>query len=105
MLHTKLTQPKGMSDADFYGIWLEEGQFALQALVTPSSKLKGVWKVAGLHEVYALFDVDSPSEFDRVLVNVPMIKKGYRHMLELRYQVLSPYTEWVQLLKEIVSGA
>ena len=102
MLHTRLTQPREMSDTEFYSIWLEEGQFALQALQTPSAMLKGVWKVAGLQEVYALFEVESPSELDRVLANVPMIKKGYGHMLEQRYQLLSPYTDWVSLLEDIV---
>jgi muconolactone delta-isomerase len=101
MLHTQLAQPAGMKDEEFYGIWLTEARFAVEAMKQPSM-LKGVWKVAGLHEVYSLFEVESPSEFDRILANVPMIKQGYRHMLTQSYRVLSPYTEWVALLESIV---
>lgn len=102
LFHSKLTKPAGMSDKEFYGVWLEEAQAALSA---PKEVLKGIWKVAGLHEVYVLFEVESAAQLDAILAELPMYKRGYSHLVETTYNVLGPYEEWAKLMQSIVDGA
>jgi muconolactone delta-isomerase len=99
LFHSKLTKPVGMTDKEFYGVWLEESQAALAA---PKDVLKGIWKVAGLHEVYVLFEVESAEQLDAILAELPMYKRGYSHMVETTYSVLGPYEEWARLMQSIV---
>lgn len=101
MFHSKLTKPAGMSDKEFYGVWLEEGRAALSA---PKDILKGIWKVAGLHEVYVLFEVESAAQLDQILAELPMYKRGYSNVVETTYSVLGPYEEWVGLMESIVNA-
>ena len=100
LFHSKLTKPAGMSDKEFYGVWAEEGHAALSA---PKEVLKGIWKVAGLHEVYVLFEVESASQLDAILAELPMYKRGYSHMVETTYSVLGPYEDWVNLMESIIA--
>lgn len=100
LFHSKLTKPADMSDKEFYSVWVEEGHAAMSA---PKDVLKGIWKVAGLHEVYVLFEVESASQLDQILAELPMYRRGYSHVVETTYSVLGPYEDWLKLMETIVA--
>ncbi len=70
--------PADMSQPDLFAIWVEEADAALGA------KKQGIvvdlWKCVGMRRVIAIVDVESPDMLDRILMDLPIMKKMGQHV-------------------------
>jgi muconolactone delta-isomerase len=70
--------PADMSQQDLFTIWAEEADAALGA------KKEGIvvdlWKCVGMRRVIVLVDVPSPDTLDRILLDLPIMKKHGQHV-------------------------
>ena len=57
MLKSHISKPEGLSNKEFYGVWLKEAEAAVAAY--KAGAIKGIWKVAGKPEVVTILDVES----------------------------------------------
>ena len=67
-----------MSQQDLFSSWVEEADAALGA------KKQGIvvdlWKCVGMRRVIAIVDVESPDMLDRILMDLPIMKKMGQHV-------------------------
>ena len=66
--------------------------------------IKGIWKVAGKPEVVAFLDAESADILESAVLNLPIWKLGYSHMVKLEWEVLRPYENWYEDLKKLAVG-
>jgi len=102
MLHARLNKPQGMSNKEFYGVWLKEAEAAVGAL--KAGLMKAIWKVPGKPEVIAVMDVDSADAIEAAILNLPIWKLGYSHLVtNLEWTPLRPYENWYEDLKKLAA--
>ena len=53
MLKSHISKPEGLSNKEFYGVWLKEAEAAVAAY--KAGAIKGIWKVAGKPEVVGMY--------------------------------------------------
>jgi muconolactone delta-isomerase len=100
MVQAQVAQPAGMSNKEFYGVWLKEAEAAVAALKTGA--IKALYKVPGKPAVVAILDVNSADEIDQVIHSLPIWKLGYAHMVkDLTWTPLRPYENWAEDLKKL----
>jgi muconolactone delta-isomerase len=100
MLQAQLAKPAGMSNKEFYGIWLQEAEAAVAAL--KAGALKALYKVPGQFAVVAILDVKTADELDQAICNLPIWKLGYSHIVtESQWTALRPYENWAEDLKQL----
>jgi len=99
MLKSRISKPEGLSNKEFYGVWLKEAEAAVAAC--KAGVIKGIWKVAGKPEVVAILDVESADALDSAVLNFPFLKLGYSHLLKMEWNVLRPYENWYEDLKKL----
>ena len=103
MLRAHLEKPQNTSNKEFYGVWLKEAEAAVAAY--KAGVIKAIWKVAGKPEVIAVLDVDSADTLESAVLNLPIWKLGYSHIVtNLEWEVLRPYESWYEDLKKLAVG-
>lgn len=102
MLKAHLDKPQSMSNKEFYGVWLKEAEAAVGAL--KAGLIKAIWKVPGKTEVIAVMDVDSADAIEAAILNLPIWKLGYSHIVtNLEWTPLRPYESWYEDLKKLAA--
>jgi muconolactone delta-isomerase len=100
MLQAQIAQPVGMSNKEFYGVWLKEAEAAVAAL--QAGAIKALYKVPGKPAVVAILEVNTADDIDHAIYNLPIWKLGYSHIVtELTWTALRPYENWVEDLKKL----
>jgi muconolactone delta-isomerase len=100
MFHGRLEKPDGMSNEEFYGLWEEESEAAVELL--GAGTIKWAYKVAGQPEIVSLIDVPDNGGIDGFLQSLPIYRKGYSHLVkDLRWFPLREYADWYAELKEL----
>jgi muconolactone delta-isomerase len=103
MLKSHISKPEGLSNKEFYGVWLKEAEGAVAA--HKAGVIKGIWKVAGKPEVVAILDVESADALESAVLNFPFWKLGYSHIVNMEWNVLRPYENWYEDLKKLAVDA
>lgn len=102
MLKAHLEKPQSMSKKDFYGVWLKEAEAAVAAY--KAGVIKAIWKVPGQTEVIAVLDVDSADTLEAAVLNLPIWKLGYSHLVtNIEWTPLRPYENWYEDLKKLAT--
>ena len=102
MLKAHLTKPQNLSNKEFYGIWLKEAEAAVAAY--RAGAIKAIWKVPGQTEVIAVLDADSADTLEAAILNLPIWKLGYSHIVtSLEWTPLRPYENWAEDLKKLAA--
>jgi len=99
MLKAHISKPEGLSNKEFYGVWLKEAEAAVAAY--KACAIKGIWKVAGKPEVVTILDVESADALESAVLNFPIWKLGYSHIVNIEWNVLRPYENWYEDLKKL----
>jgi muconolactone delta-isomerase len=99
MLKSHISKPEGLSNKEFYGVWLKEAEAAVAAY--KACAIKGIWKVAGKPEVVTILDVESADALESAVLNFPIWKLGYSHRVTIEWNVLRPYENWYEDLKKL----
>jgi muconolactone delta-isomerase len=103
MLKSHISKPEGLSNKEFYGVWLKEAEAAVAAY--KAGVIKGIWKVAGKPEVVTILDVESADVLESAMLNFPIWKLGYSHIVNIEWNVLRPYQNWYEDLKKLAVDA
>jgi muconolactone delta-isomerase len=103
MLKSHISKPEGLSNKEFYGVWLKEAEGAVAAY--KAGVIKGIWKVAGKPEVVTILDVESADALESAVLNFPFWKLGYSHIVNMEWNVLRPYENWYEDLKKLAVDA
>ncbi len=61
-----------------FGIWAEEADAALGAKA--AGVVVDLWKIVGERKVLAIVKVDTPDDLDRILFDLPIMKKMGQHV-------------------------
>lgn len=102
MLKAHLTKPQNLSNKEFYGVWLKEAEAAVAAY--KAGVIKAIWKVPGQTQVIAVLDVDSADTLEAAVLNLPIWKLGYSHIVtSLEWTPLRPYENWYEDLKKLAA--
>jgi muconolactone delta-isomerase len=102
MLTAHLEKPQGTSNKEFYGVWLKEAEAAVAAY--KAGVIKAIWKVAGKPKVIVVLDVDSADTLETTILNLPIWKLGYSHIVtKLEWEVLRSYETWYEDLKKLAN--
>ncbi|MEW6296250.1 MAG: muconolactone Delta-isomerase family protein [Thermodesulfobacteriota bacterium] len=102
MLKAQLTKPQNLSNKEFYGVWLKEAEAAVAAL--KAGVIKALWKVPGQTQVIAVLEVDSADTLESAILNLPIWKLGYSHIVtSLEWTPLRPYENWYEDLKKLAA--
>lgn len=100
MLKAHLDKPANLSNKEFYTVWRQEAEAAMGAY--KMGVIKGIWKVAGKPEVYAVLDVDSHETLEHAVLELPIWKLGYSHLVtSIEFTPLRPYENWAEDLKKL----
>jgi muconolactone delta-isomerase len=67
-----------MSQQDLFEIWAEEAGAALGAKA--AGVVVDLWKVVGERRVIVIVDVDGPDTLDRILMDLPIMKRMGQHV-------------------------
>ncbi len=67
-----------MSQQDLFTIWAEEADAALGA--KEQGIVVDLWKCVGMRRVIAILEVPSPDTLDRILLDLPIMKKMGQHV-------------------------
>jgi len=101
MLKAQINKPAGVSNKEFYGVWLKEAEAAVAA--HKAGVIKAIWKVAGKPEVVAVLDVESADVLEAAVLGLPLWKLGYSHMVKVEWDVVRPYENWYEDLKKLAA--
>jgi len=102
MLKAYISKPQNVSNKEFYGVWLKEAEAAMGAV--KAGAIKAIWKVAGRPEVIAVLEVDSADTLESAVLNLPIWKLGYSHIVtNLEWTLLRPYEHWYEDLKKLAN--
>lgn len=85
------------SQADLFRIWAEEAETALAA--KSGGVVVDLWKVVGERRVVAVVNVDSPDALDRILFDLPIMKK-HGHAVDVQVKSLRRYEDFAADVKE-----
>jgi len=100
MLKATLAKPEGMSNKEFYAVWEKEAEAALAAL--KAGVIKAIYKVPGKPQVVVIMDVDTADDLEHAILNLPIWKLGYSHIVkDLEWTALRPYENWAEDLKKL----
>ena len=100
MLKATLAKPEGMSNKEFYGVWEKEAEAALAAL--KAGVIKAIYKVPGKPQVIVIMDVDTADDMEHAILNLPIWKLGYSHIVtDIEWTALRPYENWAEDLKKL----
>ncbi len=103
LLRVALAQPEGMSNKEFFGVWVQEARAALQAM--QAGAIKSIYKVSGKYEVIVILEVESTDQIDEILYSMPIWTEGYSHIVkELDWTLLRPYEHWAQQLEGLAAA-
>jgi muconolactone delta-isomerase len=103
MLRAYIDKPDNLSNKEFYSVWLQESEAAMDAV--KAGAIKGIWKVAGRPEVIAVLDVPSADDLDHAIHSLPIWKLGYSHFArDPEIIPLRPYVYWAEDLKALARG-
>ena len=67
-----------MQQQGLLGVWAEEADAALGA--KPAGVVRDLWKVVGERKVFAIIDVATPDDLDRILFDLPIMQKMGHHV-------------------------
>jgi muconolactone delta-isomerase len=100
MFHGRLEKPADMTSQEFYALWEEESEAAVELL--GAGTIKWAYKVAGQPEVVALIDVQDNGGIDGLLNSLPIYRKGYSQIVkDLKWFPLREYADWYAELKTL----
>lgn len=103
MMWAKLAKPEGIDNKEFFDVWFQESQAALEAL--KAGAIKAIWKVAGKYEVVAVMEVGSGDDLDAIVHSLPIWKLGYAHIVpEINWIPLRSYENWSKQLATLKQG-
>jgi muconolactone D-isomerase len=85
------------SQADLFKIWAEEADAALAAKA--DGAVVDLWKVVGERRVFAVVNVDSPDTLDRILFDLPIMKK-HGHSVDVQVKSLRRYEDFAADVKD-----
>ncbi|MGK7892976.1 MAG: muconolactone Delta-isomerase [Xenococcus sp. (in: cyanobacteria)] len=88
-----------MSQQDLFNIWSEEADAALGAKA--AGVVVDLWKCVGTRRVIAIVNVDSPDELDRILFNLPIMKRMGQHV-QVQVTPLRRYEDFAADVKEMI---
>ena len=100
LLHAKIKKPRGVSNAEFYGVWQRESVASREL----AKQGVPIFKVAGKYEVVLLVEVGSESELDEAIHSLPIWTEGFQDMVEIEATLLRPYEEWGEQLDKLAAG-
>lgn len=72
-LDFQVEYPGDMSQQDLFAVWVEEADAALAA--KQAGTVVDLWKCVGMRRVIAIVDVPSVDILDRILLDLPIMKK------------------------------
>src|SRR3989442_12438298 len=101
MLKSHISKPEGLSNKEFYGVWLKEAEAAVAAY--KACAIKGIWKVAGKPEEVTILDVESADALESAVLKFSIWKLGYSHKGNIKGTVLPPYVNVYENLKNIAA--
>lgn len=96
-LDFKVTYAADMSQNDIFTIWAEEADAALGA--KEAGAVVDLWKCAGERRVIAILDVDGPDTLDRILMDLPIMRKMGQHV-DVKVSALRRYEDFAADVKE-----
>lgn len=99
-LSFKIGYDATQSQQDLFGIWAEEADAALGA--KEAGAVVDLWKVVGERRVFAVVNVDSPDTLDRVLFDLPIMKK-HGHAVDVQVKSLRRYEDFAADVKDRLS--
>jgi muconolactone delta-isomerase len=103
MFRTLLAKPEGMSNADFYGAWLEEAEASKAAV--EAGIIRAIYKVPGRDEVIGIIEVEDADALDRGINSLPLWRLGYSHVVRsIEWTLLRPYERWADDLRLLAEG-
>lgn len=77
-LDFRVEYPAAMEQKDLFAIWAEEADVALGA--KQAGVVVDLWKAVGARRVIAVVKVDSAEDLDRILLDLPIMKKHGQHV-------------------------
>lgn len=78
-----------MSQEDLFSIWPHDGDAAMV----------GLWKCVGTRRVVAVINVDGPDMLDRIMLDLPIMKKHDQHV-HVKVTPLRPYEDFAADVKK-----
>ncbi len=85
------------SQTDLFKIWAEEAEAALAAKA--AGAVVDLWKVVGERRVFAVVNVDGPDTLDRILFDLPIMKK-HGHAVDVQVKSLRRYEDFAADVKD-----
>jgi muconolactone delta-isomerase len=86
-----------MTQQELFAIWSEEADTALGA--KKDGIVVDLWKCVGMRRVIAIVDVPSPDIVDRILLDLPIMKKMGQHV-RVEVTALRRYEDFAIDIKE-----
>lgn len=85
-----------MTQQEFFKIWSEEAQAALQA--KSGGIIVDLWKCVGTRRVFAIVNVESPDILDQILMDLPIMKAIGQH-IQVEITSIRRYEDFASDLK------
>ncbi len=89
--------PTEMSQKDLFSLWAEEADTALSAKA--GGTVVDLWKCVGERKVLCVVEVESPDDLDRILFDLPIMKKHGQHV-QVKVTALRKYEDFVDDVRE-----
>ena len=102
LIHARLHKPDRMPNKEFFSIWKQEAQAALEAV--KAGIIKVIYKVPGKYDVILIMGVESVDQIDEIIHSLPIWKQGYDYIVDLEWTLLRPYEHWAKQLDELAEG-
>ncbi|WP_263080673.1 muconolactone Delta-isomerase family protein [Endozoicomonas sp. Mp262] len=100
-LDFKVDYSSEMSQRALFEIWAEEADAALSAKA--AGIVVDLWKCVGERRVVCVVNVDSPDDLDRILFDLPIMKKNGQHV-QVHVTALRRYEGFASDIKDRVNG-
>ncbi|MDJ0716449.1 MAG: muconolactone Delta-isomerase family protein [Prochloraceae cyanobacterium] len=91
-----VSYPTNMSQFELFVISIEEANAALKA--KHQGTIIDLWKCVGTPRIIAIIDVESPDALDRILMDLPIVKKHGQHV-EIEVTPLRRYEDFAEDMK------
>ncbi len=100
LLSFKISYDGHQSQQDLFKIWSEEADAALGA--KSEGAVVDLWKIVGERRVVAVVNVDGPDTLDRILFDLPIMKKHGQYV-EVEVKALRRYEDFAADVKARLS--
>ena len=103
LVHAKFHKPDRMSNQEFFGVWKQEADAALEA--AKAGVIKNIWKVSGKYEAFLVLEVQSADQIDEIMHSLPIWKLGYDYIVDnMEWTMMRSYENWSRQLAVLATG-